>query len=47
MNTTFKTLLLATAVVSLAGYTGYTQSKIDGGLKNWPKGASPLEVGKK
>jgi rhamnogalacturonyl hydrolase YesR len=47
MNTTFKTLLLATGIVSFTGYTGYTQSKKDEGLKNWPKGASPQEVGKK
>lgn len=48
MNTTFKCLLLATGIVSLTGYAGYAQSKNDaGGLKNWPKGTSPLEVGKK
>lgn len=47
MNTTFKCLLLATGVFSFTGYTGYAQSKNETGLKNWPKGTSPQEVGKK
>lgn len=48
MNTTFKCLLLSAGVLSFAGTAGYAQSGKDaGGLKNWPAGTSPLEVGKK
>ena len=48
MNTTFKCLLLSAGVLSFSGSTGYAQTyKGASGLKNWPAGASPLEVGKK
>ena len=48
MNTTMKCLFLAAGMVTLTGYAGNAQSKKEaGGLKNWPKGASPQEVGKK
>ena len=48
MHTTFRCLLLATGIFSFSGFTGFAQSKKDaGGLKHWPKGASPKEVGKK
>lgn len=47
MNTTFKSLLLATGILSFTTYAGHTQSAKETGLKNWPKGTSPLEVGKK
>ena len=42
MNNTFKCLLLAASV-----FQGASVANAQNGLKNWPKGTSPQEVGKK
>lgn len=48
MNRTMKGFLLAAGLFSLTNPVGFAQSKKEAaGLKNWPKGASPEEVGKK